>query len=620
MTQPQRLPGFPPGDPKFPRTPFAFTWWVTRQVPWRAAAMLALTVFGHGLQSLAPLAVGRLIDVVNQGTFTAIPFWFAMLVAAWLGGPLLTRLYTFANAFTMPYMRVIVDRALFAHTLRQSARFFNDNFAGAINQRIRRAGMASPGLFESTLPFARIATFLVMGTVTLGTVSRGYALAFALFGLCFVALTVPMARQVVDRVGRMARARARVTGRIADTISNADVVRSFGAWSREEAGLDPISQEEYARAKDVRIALTAMRVVQLLLSVGFLSLISWVALQSVVAGTMTPGQIATILTVGVQIGLQIAQLGDEALNMFEHVGDLKESLDALARTHDIPDAADAAPLQMRGGGIRFEDVSFAYPDGRKVFHGLDLEVRPGERVGLVGRSGAGKSTLVRLLTRRHLATTGCIRIDGQNIAGVTQETLAAAIGEVPQSTEMFHRSIRDNIRYGRPGAGEAAVELASRAAGCHDFIRARPGGYDAVVGEKGVKLSGGERQRIAVARAFLKDAPILVLDEATSSLDTETELGLQDALWRLMAGRTVIAIAHRLSTLRAMDRVIVMEDGVIVEQGPPSALIASSGVFARAWALQHPESRAGSPVELPVESLAESPLESPAESPERRSA
>jgi ATP-binding cassette subfamily B protein len=276
--------------------------------------------------------------------------------------------------------------------------------------------------------------------------------------------------------------------------------------------------------------------------------------------------------------------------MFEHVGDLKESLDALARDHDIPDPADAKPLTVRGGGIRFEAVSFLYPDGRRVFQDLNLDVRPGERVGLVGRSGAGKSTLVKLLTRRHLVTGGRIAIDGQDLATLTQASIAEAIGEVPQATVLFHRSIRENIRYGRPHADDAAVEAAAHAAGCHEFILARPGAYDAVVGEKGVKLSGGEKQRIAVARVFLKNAPILILDEATSSLDTETELALQDALWRLMSGRTVIAIAHRLSTLRAMDRVVVMEDGEIIERGPPAALIASSGAFARAWALQHPES------------------------------
>ena len=447
-----------------------------------------------------------------------------------------------------------------------------------------------PGLFESTLPFFRIATFAAVGAFTLGTVSANYALSFLGFAVVFVGVTVPMARHVVDLVGGTARARSRVTGRIADTISNADVVRSFGAWRREQEGLEPASLEEYHRARDVRIAMTGMRIVQLFLSVGFLSTISWVALQSVVAGTMTSGEIVAILTVGVQIGLQIAQLGDEALNMFEHVGDLKESLDALARDHDIPDVPGAQPLQVRGGGIRFNDVSFLYPDGRRVFAALNLDVRPGERVGLVGRSGAGKSTLVKLLTRRHLVTSGSIAVDGQDIGVLTQASIAESIGEVPQATELFHRSIRENIRYGRPGADDAAVEAAAKAAGCHEFILARPGSYDAVVGEKGVKLSGGEKQRIAVARAFLKDAPILVLDEATSSLDTETELALQDALWRLMAGRTIIAIAHRLSTLRAMDRVIVMEEGTIIDQGSPSVLITSSGAFARAWSLQHPES------------------------------
>ena len=232
-----------PGTPTFPTTPFAFMWWVTRQVPWRAAAMLALTVFGHGLQSMAPYAVGKLIDVVNHADWARITPWFTLLVVAWLCGPLLTRLYTFANAFTMPKMRVIVDRTLFAHTLGQSTRFFNDNFAGAINQRIRRAGQSTPGLFESTLPFFRIGTFLLVGAATLGTVAWQYAAAFLAFGVVFVGLTVPMAHQVVQRVGRMARARSRVTGRIADTISNADVVRSFGAWRREEEGLDPIDRK-----------------------------------------------------------------------------------------------------------------------------------------------------------------------------------------------------------------------------------------------------------------------------------------------------------------------------------------------------------------------------------------
>jgi ATP-binding cassette subfamily B protein len=283
---------------------------VTRQLPGRAATMLALTVLGHGLQASAPFAVGQLIDVVSRADYDAIPFWFFLLVAALLGGPLLTRLYTFANAFTMPKMRVLVDRALFAHTLGQSTRFFNDNFAGAINQRIRRGGQSMPGLFESTLPFFRIGTFMAMAAITLATVSASYALAFLAFAVAFIAATVPMARHVVDLVGRTAKARSKVTGRIADTISNADVVRSFGAWRREQEGLEPASLEEYHRARDVRIAMTMMRLAQLFLSVGFLLVISWLALQSVVAGALSAGELVVILTVTLQLGLQISQLAD----------------------------------------------------------------------------------------------------------------------------------------------------------------------------------------------------------------------------------------------------------------------------------------------------------------------
>ena len=576
------------GAAPFPATPFAFTWWLVRQVPKRALLLLAITVTGTGLQSLAPYAIGKLIDAVEQSMWEAVPPWFAFLVVAWLVGPLITRLYTLANAFTMPRMRAIADRALFAHTIGQATRFFTDNFVGSISQRIRRGANTTPQLFESIVsPMTRFLTSVTVAAILLAVAAGQYALGFLAFAVVFVAVTVPMARLVVKRTTANALARSRVTGRIADGVANADVIRSFAAWRIEEQGLEPLSEEEYRRARDVRISLTFMRVTQLILSVSFMSLIVWIALAAARAGEASPGEIAMILTVGVQLGVAITQLGDDVLNVFEHAGELKDSLDALAVPHEIPDAADAVALAPGKGGIDFDDLTFAYPDGTEVFRNLELRIRPGERVGIVGRSGAGKSTLVRLLTRRHVPTAGAIRIDGQDLARVTRVSLCRAIGEVPQTTEMFHRSIRDNIRYGRPDAAPADVERAASDAGAHAFILARPNGYDSVVGEKGVKLSGGERQRVAVARAFLKDAPILLLDEATSSLDTETEIALQAALWRLMHGRTVVAIAHRLSTLRAMDRIIVLEEGVIVEEGRPADLIATSGAFARAWQLQH---------------------------------
>ena len=585
LTQGAALSG---GAPPFPGTPFGFTWWLVRQVPKRAALLLAITVTGTGLQSLAPYAVGGLIDAVEQALWEAVPVWFVLLVLAWLVGPLITRFYTLANAFTMTRMRAIGDRALFAHTIGQATRFFSDNFVGSISQRIRRGANTAPQLFEAVVsPMARFLTSVTVAAILLAVAAGQYALGFLAFAVVFVAVTVPMARLVVKRTQAHALARSRVTGRIADGVANADVIRSFAAWRLEELGLEPLSEAEYRCARDVRISLTLMRVAQLCLSVGFMSLIVWIALAAAQAGGTTPGEIAMILTVGVQLGVAITQLGDDVLSVFEHVGELGDSLDALSAPHEIPDAPDAVPLAPGPGGVEFDDLTFHYPDGTTVFRNLGLRIQPGERVGIVGRSGAGKSTLVRLLTRRHVPTAGVIRVDGQDLAQVTRVSLCRAIGEVPQTTEMFHRSIRDNVGYGRPDATAEDVERAARDAGAHGFILDRPNGYEAVVGEKGVKLSGGERQRIAVARAFLKDAPILLLDEATSSLDTETEIALQSALWRLMHGRTVVAIAHRLSTLRAMDRIVVLDEGVIVEEGRPADLIATSGAFARAWQLQH---------------------------------
>jgi ATP-binding cassette subfamily B protein len=577
-----------PGRVPFPKTPIAFTWWLTRKVPRRAFLLLAITVVGTALQALAPYAIGGMIDVVEQRRFEAVAGWFAFLIVAWLVGPAITRLYTLANAFTIPRMRAIADRALFLHTLGQAARFFNESFVGSISQRIRRGANTAPNLFEmAVLPFASIAVNVAVSAVLLALASPSYAVAFLVFGLFFGVVTVPMARLVVARTHAMARARSRLTGRIADTVANADVVRSYAGWHAEEAGFDVLSEDEYRKARAVRIALTGLRLTQLLLSVGFLALVVWFALDAAQSGRASAGEIAMILTVGVQISLAITQLGDNVLHVFELVGELQESLNALAVPHEIPDPPGARRLEVGGGRVALENLSFAYADGTVVFDRLNLTIGPGEKVGLVGRSGAGKSTLIKLITRRYIPTGGRVTIDGMDVATTTLESLAMAIAEVPQTTELFHRSIADNIRYGRPSAGDEEVDAAARAAGAHEFIEKRIGGYGAVVGERGVKLSGGERQRVAVARAFLKDAPILILDEATAALDTETELVLQRALWRLMRGRTVIAIAHRLSTLKAMDRIVVFEAGRIVEEGRPADLIAADGVFARVWALQH---------------------------------
>jgi ATP-binding cassette subfamily B protein len=271
------------------------------------------------------------------------------------------------------------------------------------------------------------------------------------------------------------------------------------------------------------------------------------------------------------------------LSFFEELGTLAEALDLVSAPHEITDTIGAPPLRVPAGGIELREVPFSFGDGTKVFNGLNLIVKPGEKVGLVGRSGAGKSTLVKLIRRQYDPQYGRVLIDGQDIAHVTLQSLNEAVAEVPQQPGVFHRTVGENIAYGKPGASLEDIRAAALKAHADDFIMKRPTGYDTIVGEQGVKLSGGERQRVAIARALLKDSPILVLDEATSALDSESEHLIQGALWTLMEGRTVIAIAHRLSTITEMDRILYLEGGKVVEEGSHHELLSMGGRYAQLW-------------------------------------
>jgi ATP-binding cassette subfamily B protein len=309
----------------------------------------------------------------------------------------------------------------------------------------------------------------------------------------------------------------------------------------------------------------------------------WVTARDILSGAISLGAFTMIYLLANQIGRGVQDLSFRMLDYFEQLGTLSEALDLVSAPHEITDKLDARPLLVTRGHIRFENVCFRHPNGYQVFENLNLDIQPGERVGLVGPSGAGKSTLVRLLRRQFEPQKGRILIDGQDIGHVTWDSLNEAIAEVPQMPGVFHRNVRDNIRYARPLADPAEVEGAAKQAHAHDFIAERDEGYDMIVGEQGIKLSGGERQRVAIARALVKDARILVLDEATSSLDSESEHLIQSALWTLVQGRTVIAIAHRLSTIAGMDRVVYLDNGKILEDGPHRELLANNGPYSRLW-------------------------------------
>ncbi len=578
----------------------AFYWHFVRQARHLFGAMFVTGLLVALIDTAIPIFIGKLVRLMEASDRAAalaqaLPALLAMALLVLLGRPLALMLDSLVrNNAVVPGVTSMIRWQSHWHVVRQSWPFFQNDFAGRIANRVMQTGNSvRDSVVSSIRAVWYIAVYGVSALVLMGLADWRLALPTLLW---FVGYALFL-RHFVPRMRDLARAgselRSVVMGRVVDSYTNILTVKLF-ARSRDEDQYVRCAIDEHttAIAAHMRLITTFMTTLSvlnalLLVSTAGIGITLWSQ------GLIDAGTVATALPLAWTIANTAGWVSWEVSGIFENIGVVQEGMQTIAVPHAMTDAAAAPELQVPRGELRFENLNFSYgrQDGQKVLHALNLHVQPGERVGLIGRSGAGKSTLVNLLLRFHDLEQGRILIDGQDIRQVSQESLRAAIGMVTQDTSLLHRSIAANIAYGRVGASAQQVQAAAEKAQAHDFILGLQDhmgrtGYEAQVGERGVKLSGGQRQRVAIARVVLKDAPILILDESTSALDSEVELAIQSQLLGLMEGKTVIAIAHRLSTIARMDRLIVLEQGRIVEEGTHAQLLDLGGHYAKLWAHQ----------------------------------
>lgn len=576
-----------------PHTPLRFCLrYVRRYLP-VVGAMVVLESGQAGCSILLPYAIKRIMDAVVAAQAVQADVWAQVSGAFWLFAGLNLGIVLFSRTsgailvMLGPALRRRVRRELFAYLQLHSQRYFLSNFAGSLGNRIAEVSMGVSQIIWTVLfDFWPLAISFAVSQVLLAQVNIRLALVLGVWIVVYVVASFVLARRCRSYAREYAAARSAVSGTIVDAVSNIMTTKLFARRDFERAHLEDYLDREVERARATFWYMEGIRWFQFLAAfVLMLSVIGY-ALRLWSAGGMSAGQFAMAASLALLLIEQARGLSRRFLEFFEYLGNINDGVGMIVRPHEVVDVTGAASLAVSRGEIRFEQVDFGYNRERLVFRGLDVVLHAGQRVGLVGYSGSGKSTVVNLILRLFEPQAGRIVIDGQDIKLVAQESLRAAVAMIPQDPLLFHRSLKDNIRYGRPEASDEEVVNAARLACAHEFIITMDEAYDSLVGERGVKLSGGQRQRIALARAILKASPILLLDEATSALDSVTERSIQNSLEFLMRGRTVVVIAHRLSTLAHLDRILVFHEGRIIEDGSHGELLLLGGHYAHMWAMQ----------------------------------